>query len=99
MQSWWASRVQGHGLTHEDGGSEGSSSVRQMKHRRGSSGRGLRTSGGRFVSGCDDAGRVPSEAMIAGAGSVYEVQKSTSRSIACVSRKNELDSAKSCKYG
>lgn len=27
--------MQGHGSTHNDGGSEGSSSVRQMKHRRG----------------------------------------------------------------
>ena len=38
MQSWWASRVQGHGSTQEDGGSEGSSSVRHMKQRRGASG-------------------------------------------------------------
>jgi ribosomal protein L4 len=38
MQSWCASRVQGHGSTHEDGSSEGSWSVRQMKHRRGASG-------------------------------------------------------------
>jgi hypothetical protein len=29
--------VQPHGSTHDPGGSEGSSSVRQMKHRRGAS--------------------------------------------------------------
>ena len=38
MQSWWASRVHGQGSTQEPGGSEGSWSVRQMKHRRGASG-------------------------------------------------------------
>lgn len=38
MQSWCASRVQGHGSTQVPGGSEGSWSVRQMKQRRGASG-------------------------------------------------------------
>jgi hypothetical protein len=37
MQSWWASRVHPHGSTHDPGGSEGSSSVKHMKHRRGAS--------------------------------------------------------------
>lgn len=38
MQSWCASSVQGHGSTQLPGASEGSSSVRQMKQRRGASG-------------------------------------------------------------
>jgi hypothetical protein len=36
-QSWWAVKVQGQASTQESGGSEGSSSQRQMKHRRGAS--------------------------------------------------------------
>lgn len=35
MQSWCASSVHGHGSTQEPGGSVGSSSVKQTKHRRG----------------------------------------------------------------
>lgn len=37
MQSWCASSVQGHGFTQDEGGSLASSSVRQIKQRRGAS--------------------------------------------------------------